>query len=224
MGLDWRPMAKPKPGFEERHKQIFRIIQGEEKLKELSFVDKLSGRRPITNEKLIEEFLDNTIETYETIKAPRVGYDEVANNWIKSKYLESDRSLTQEDFFKEYVGYYVIELAEEQDGVPVYIALGQDENVFRAQFLDDCKDLIGEELHTEAWGSKLADETLLYGEKLMSIADRVAKENQFEYLKEQRIPPELDEESLESKLHILFSAAKWLIFYGKNGHGFEADF
>jgi hypothetical protein len=224
MGLDWRPMGKPKPGFEERHKQIFRIIQGEEKLKELSFVDKLLGKRPVTNEQLIEDFLDNIIETYETIKAPRVGYDEVANNWIKSKYLESDKSLTEEDFFKEYLGYYVIELAEEQDGVPVYIALGQDENVFRAQFLDDCKDLIGEELHTEAWSSKLADKTLLYGQKLMSIADRVAKENKLEYLKEQRMPPELDEESLESKLHIVFSAAKWLIFYGKNGHGFEADF
>lgn len=124
----------------------------------------------------------------------------------------------------EYLGYYVIELAEEQDGIPVYIALGQDENVFRAKFLDDCKDLIGEELYVEAWGSKLGDETLLYGQKLMSIADKVAKENQLEYLKEQRIPPEFDEESLESKLHILFSAAKWLIFYGKNGHGFEADF
>lgn len=224
MGLDWRPMGKPKPGFEERHKQIFRILQGEEKLKELSFIDKLLGKKPVTNEQLIEEFLDNTIETYETIKAPRVGYDDVANNWIKSKYCESDKSLTEEDFFKEYLGYYVIELAEEQDGVPVYIALGQDENVFRAQFLDDCKDLIGEELHTEAWSSKLADETLLYGQQLMSIADKVAKENQLEYLKEQRMPPELDEESLESKLHILFSAAKWLIFYGKNGHGFEADF
>ena len=142
----------------------------------------------------------------------------------RQKYFETDKKLSQDDFFNEHLGFYVIELAKEQDGVPVYIALGQDENVFRAQFLDDCKDLIGDDLHTEAWGSKLADETLLYGQKLMAIADKIASENKLEYLKEKRMAPELDEENLESKLHVLFSAAKWLIFYGKNGHGFEADF
>ncbi|WP_207632863.1 hypothetical protein [Foetidibacter luteolus] len=224
MGLDWRPMGKPKPGFEERHKQIFRIIKGEEKLKELSFIDKLLGKRQITKEQLIEEFVDNIIESYETIKAPRVGYDEVANEWIKTKYQESDKTLSQEDFFKEYLGYYVIELAQERDGVPVYIPFMQDKNVFRAQFLDCCKELIGEKLYNEAWVSKLAEDTLKYGQALMAITDKISVENNLQYLKEQYIPPETDEDSLESKLHILFSASKWLIFYGKNGHGFEADF
>lgn len=76
----------------------------------------------------------------------------------------------------------------------------------------------------EAWESKLANETLNYGERLMLIADRLAKENNLEYLKTQRLPPDTDEESIESKLHIVYSLAKWLIFYGKNGHGYEADF
>ena len=58
----------------------------------------------------------------------------------------------------------------------------------------------------------------------MSVADKVAKENNLEHLKEQRLPPETDEDSLESKLHIVYSVAKWLMFYGKNGHGYEADF
>ena len=224
MGLDWRPMGKPKLGFEERYNQIFRIIQGIEKQKELSFLDKLKGKRVETREQLIEEFLDNCIKTYETIKAPRVGYAEVANEWIKSKYAGSDKSLSKEEFFKQYWGYYVIELAEELDGVPVYIAIGQDENVFRAQFLDDCKDLIGEELYNEAWGTKLANETLVYGQRLMTIADKVATENNLLYLKNQRLPPDTDEDSLDWKVHILYAAAKWLIFYGKNGHGYEADF
>ena len=58
----------------------------------------------------------------------------------------------------------------------------------------------------------------------MAIADKVAIENNLLYLKEQRIPPDTDEDSLENKVHILYSAAKWLIFYGKNGHGYEANF
>lgn len=38
------------------------------------------------------------------------------------------------------------------------------------------------------------------------------------------MPPETDEDSFEWNLHIVYSLAKWLIFYGKNGHGYEADF
>jgi hypothetical protein len=224
MGLDWRPMGKPKPGFEERYNQIFRIIQGIEKQKEPGFLDKLKGKKLQTKEQLIEEFFDNSIETYETIKAPRVGYDSVANEWIKSKYDETDKSIAEEDFVKQHLGYYVIELAPELDGVPVYIAMGQDENVFRGKFLDDCKELIGEDLYNQAWETKLAPETLLYGQQLMAIGDKVATEHNLLYLKNQRIPPDTDEDSLESKVHILYAAAKWLIFYGENGHGYEADF
>ncbi len=58
----------------------------------------------------------------------------------------------------------------------------------------------------------------------MPDAEKIAKERNLEYLKTQRCPPESDEETIESKLHIVYSLAKWLIFYGKNGHGYEADF
>lgn len=223
MGLDWRPMGKPKPGLEERYIQIFRILQGVEK-QELSFIDRIKGKKLPTKEQLLEEWFANQIPTYETIKAPQVGRDKIADDWIKEKYNESDKSVSLDQFIHDHHGYYVIELAGELDGVPMYIAMQQDRNVFRGQFLDDCKDIIGEELHSEAWGTKLADETLKYGQKLMAIADKTATENNLLYLKEQRMPPDADEDSLESKVHILYSAAKWLIFYGKNGHGYEADF
>lgn len=223
MGLDWRPMGKPKAGFEERFKQIFRILTDKEK-QELSLLDKLKGKKIKNKEELLEEWFEISEKTYETIKAPRVGRDKVADDWINEKYEETDKTISKEEFIKEYDGYYVIELAEELDGVPVYIAMGQDENVFRGQFLQDCENLISEDLLNEGWVTKFADETLAYGQQLMTIADQVASENNMLYLKEQRMPPDTDEESLESKIHILYAAAKWLIFYGKNGHGFEADF
>lgn len=223
MGLDWRPMGKPKPGFEERFKQIFRILTDKEK-QEIGFFDKLKGKKVKSKDELLEEWFDISDKTYETIKAPRVGRDKVADDWIKGKYQETDKAISQDEFIKKHEGYYVIELAEELDGVPVYIAMGQDENVFRGQFLQDCKDLIGEDLLNEGWGTKFANETLDYGQQLMTIADKIASQNKMLYLKDQRIPPDTDEDSLESKIHILYAAAKWLIFYGKNGHGFEADF
>jgi hypothetical protein len=223
MGLDWRPMGKPKAGFEERFKQIFHILTDKEK-QEIGLPDKPKGKKIKSKEELLEEWFEISENTYETIKAPRVGRDKVADDWIKEKYEETDKTISQEEFIKEYEGYYVIELAEELDGVPVYIAMEQDENVFRGSFLQDCKDLIGEDLLSEAWNTKFAEEALGYGQQLMTLADKFAFENNMLYLKEQRMPPDTDEESLESKIHILYAAAKWLIFYGKNGHGFEADF
>lgn len=223
MGLDMRPMGKPHPGFERRYEQIFWIIQGTEK-QELSLLDKLKGKKIISKDDLLKEWFENQIPPYETIKAPRVGRDKDADEWIKAKYLETDKKMSESAFIKEYEGYYVIELAKELDGVPMYIAMGQDENVFRGQFMQDCSDLIGEELVAEAWNTKLADEALDYGKRLMKVADKIASENNLEYLKAQRAPPDTNEDSVEWKLHIVYSLAKWLIFYGANGHGYEADF
>jgi hypothetical protein len=223
MGLDWRPMGKPKAGFEERFDLLFRLIQGTEKV-QLSFTDKLKGKRLPTREELIQEWFSIQIKSYETIKAPMVGRDIAANEWLKDQYAKSDKTLSFDEFEKEYDGYYVIELAEETDGVPMYVAMGQDRNVFRGQFLNDCEDLIGEQLHAEAWNTKLAEDTLRYGQQLLAVADKLALDNDLHYLKTQRDPPDFDEESMESKLHILYAAGKWLVFYGKNGHGYEADF
>ncbi len=223
MGLDMRPMGKPKPGFEERFKQIFWILQGAEKQK-ISLLDKLKGKKEFSKDELLKEWFENQIPSYETIKAPRVGRDKEADEWIKQKYLESDKSKSESDFIRDFDGYYVIELAKELDGVPMYISMQEDKNVFRGQFIQDCTDLIGENLVNEAWETKLADSALDYGKRLMAIADKIASEKGFQYLKDKRMPPDSNEERVESKLHIVFSLAKWLIFYGKNGHGYEAYF
>ena len=223
MGLDLRPMGKPKPGFEERFYRIFRILQGLETPK-LSFFEKLQGKKLQTQDELLQEWVEIQIPAYETIKAPRVGRDKEADDWIHLKYRESNRAQSEAMFTLEYAGFYVIELAKEINGVPMYISEGQDRNVFRGQFLNDCVELIGEDLVNEAWGTKLAPVALDYGNRLMHVADKIAKENDLEYLKTQRIPPDKDEDSIESRLHIIFSLAKWLTFYGKNGHGYEADY
>jgi len=223
MGLDMRPMGKPKPGFEKRFIEIFEMVT-QDKIPQPTILEKLKGKKAPTKDELLEEWFANQVQSYETIKAPRVGYDKEADEWIKSKYDELEQKPPLDDFLREYQGYCVIELAKEQDGVPVYVAMGEDENVFRGEFLRDCEDIIGEDLMSEAWDTKMAAETLEYGNRLMEVADNLAKQHNLEYLKSQRIPPDTDEDTMESKLHILFSLSKWLIFYGKNGHGYEADF
>jgi len=218
-----RPMGKPKSGFEKRFVEIFDMVT-KDKIPQPSFFDKLKGKKQQTKDELLQEWFANQIQSYETIKAPRVGRDKEADDWIKNKYNEVEQKLSLNEFLSEHNGYYVIELAKEEDGVPVYIAMGQDENVFRGQFLQDCIDILGKDLVSEAWNTKMADETLDYGNRLMTAADKLAKQHNLEHLKTQRVPPDIDEDTMESKLHIVFSLAKWLIFYGKNGHGYEADF
>lgn len=217
------PLGKPKPGFERRFAEIFEMLS-EDRFPKPSLFDRLRGKKLPTRDELLEEWFANQIESYETIKAPRVGRDKEADDWIRRKYDELDEKPPLDEFLKSHEGYYVIELAKELDGVPVYISLMQDENVFRGQFLQDCENIIEYELLYEAWNTKTAVETLDYGNRLMDAADNLAKQHNLEYLKAQRTPPDTDEDSIESKLHILFSLAKWLIFYGKNGHGYEADF
>lgn len=218
-----RPMGKPKPGFEERFDQIFRILQGKEK-DDRSFMDKLFGRKAIDKQALLQEWFAIQIPSYETIKAPRVGRDAEADEWIRNQYEQTDKAMSEADFIKQHEDFYVIELAKEPDGVPMYISFQQDENVFRGKFMEDCEDIIGKKLVGEAWDTKSAAETLDYGVRLMEAADRVALKHNLQYLKTQRNVPDTEPESMESKLHIVYSLASWLLFYGKNGHGYEADF
>ncbi|MGB1243192.1 MAG: hypothetical protein ACPG49_11765 [Chitinophagales bacterium] len=223
MGLDMRPMGKPKKGFEKRFVQIFNIIKGIEQ-QELSSFDKLQGKKLKTKKELLEEWFENQIPSYETIKAPMVGRDMDAHKWITERYEETEKEMPLDEFIKAHHGYYVIELATEKEGVPVYMSIMQDRNVFRGAFLNDCVDLIGEDLVSEAWESKLSSDALDYGNRLMNIANKIAKEHDMEYLRNQRVPPRSGENNMVNQLHIVFSLAKWLIFYGENGHGYGADF
>lgn len=213
MGLDMRPLSKPKAGKEQRFYELYSLIPSE-------------NLSPDQREQLLEEWFALGIPSYETIKAPQVGRDAQADAWLHEQYDADDNPDKPpfDEVYQDYQGYYVIELAPEQDSVPVYRAFGQDENVFRGQFLADCQELIGEDLFNEAWSNHLAEEAVDYAHRLIAAVTPAAQQHGLEYLKDQYEPPEAEPESLESQLHIVYSLARWLIFYGSRGHGYEADF
>ena len=213
MGLDMRPLSKPKAGKEQRFYELYSLIPSE-------------NLSPDQREQLLEEWFALGIPSYETIKAPQVGRDAQADAWLREQYDADDNPDKPpfDEVYQDYQGYYVIELAPEQDSVPVYRAFGQDANVFRGQFLADCQDLISEDLLNEAWSNHLAEEAVDYAQRLLAAVTPIAQQHGLEYLKDQYDPPEAEPESLESQLHIVYSLARWLIFYGSRGHGYEADF
>ncbi len=224
MGLDWKPMNKPHNGYEDEYRRLFNLLTGEEKQK-VSIIDKLKGKKEIDRDELLSQFLSISSTAYETLDAPQVGIDKEATKWAKSQFPNrNDKSQTLSGFLNQMHGFYVLDLVPECDGLPKYIAMHDEAHVFRAQFLKDCEGILGEEIFNRAYESKLAKETLEYANELMEIAEAYASTNNCLNLKEERIPPDVDEDSAEAKAHILFSAAKWLHFWSSRGHGMEADF
>lgn len=217
-------MNKPHSGYEVEYKRVFKLLTSEEK-QEIGFIDKLKGKKELSNDELLEKFLSISSTAYETLNAPQVGLNEEATKWAESQFEKrEDQSLTIDGFMQQMQGYYVLDLVAECDGLPMYIAMHDEAYVFRAQFLNDCENILGAELSEMAYESKLAGESLDYANRLMVVAEQYAKENNCVELMYERKPPETDEDSPESKAHILFSAAKWLIFWSSKGHGMEADF
>ncbi|GGK87757.1 hypothetical protein ACD591_19320 [Rufibacter glacialis] len=224
MGLDWKPLNKPLAGREEEYEDIFLTLSGKKKAN-TSILGSLFGKKQKSEEELLEQFLDISIPAYETLTAPKVGFDEKANEWAKSQFDQrTDKNQPLQEFLQEMHGYHVVDLVTEHDGIPVYIAPHYEPHVFRAQFLQICEQILGEEMMEEAYTSQLAPGTVDFGKRLMKIAEDYASKYNLQYLKEQRIPPDSDEDTPESKVHILFSAAKWLLWWGQRGHGYEADF
>lgn len=223
MGLDMVPMGKPKPGYEKRFEQIFNLLYDREQ-QSLTFLDKLKGKKVLTKEQLAQEWFDIQIPSYETIGAPMVGRDAIADQWIKEMYQNTNKDIGEAEFIKNHQGYYVIALAKHKEGIASYGSVVQDENAFRGQLLDKCDDLIGEKLVNEAWESKLAEEALDYGKRLFEAIDIVAKEKNMEHLKDPNYINETEVDSMETRVHFIYCLSRWLIFYGTNGHGYEADY
>ena len=224
MGLDWKPLNKPKKGMENEFKNLFEILDGRKKTK-LSFFDKILGKKSYNETEVQNRFFEISTTPYETLNAPRVGFDTKATEWAKQNFENrTDKAQNYEEFMKEMYGYWVVDLVELQDGIPTYIALHDEAHVFRGKFLDDCEKIMGPELYNEAYSSKLAEEAIDYGNRILSLANTYAKENNLEHLRNVRNPPDADEFSPESLVHILYSSAKWVKWWGERGHGYEAYF
>ncbi len=224
MGLDWRPLYKPEPGRERQFERLFNFLTGKQE-EVIPIWKKIIGRKPKTKEQLVTEMRSIAISPYKTLDAPQVGISESATIWGVEQYnLQEEKKGTIEAFLQELEGYYVLELVPPCDGLPCYIAFHDEAHVFRAEFLKGCEDILGPELITSIHESLMARDTIVLGNEIMAVADKYAKKHNCQNLKTQKAIPEVDEGTPQSKAHILYAAAKWLLFWGEKGHGFEADF
>jgi hypothetical protein len=157
MGLDLVVEGCAKPGHEDEWRQLIqRSFEDEE-----------------VSESEVARFREISTPGYERIDAPRVGQDPAADEWI----VKARNATTPEEIsavLKEYDGYYVVRLVK-CDGVPGYSNAGMyegaDETSFRGAFLNDCKDVLNEDLLNEGWNHKLPEDAVAYGKALLAAAE-----------------------------------------------------
>lgn len=227
MGLDWNPIGKPKPGHEEEFERLFYLLRDGpvangwfDKIKQLL--------RPMDRDAVTRRWFETQVSPLVTIQAPQVGHDPRADEWAKDRYKETPpKDKTEAEFLEELNGYYVVALAPASDGIPYYSngAAGYVEPYsFRAQFITDyCSDIVGDKLLEKCYRSCLAPGLASLGAELRACAETFASKHGISGIETVR-ELEADEDSLESKAHILFSAAKWCEYWSSRGHGLEADF
>jgi hypothetical protein len=225
MGLDWNPIGKPKMGYEEEFIEIYNLLNGS--VKNDSILNKMKNLFVKTDEdKLKERWFDIQISPFETINAPQVGIDVITNKWAEKQFnLNKDKYKSLDEFISDNYGYYVVELAKASPGIPLYSngSAGYVEYFsFRGEFLvNDCKDILPFKLIDECYNNHLSKELAMFSNNLYEIAKNYSIKNNIEHI-ENIFDVDYSEKSNESKAHILFSAAKWGMFWSENGHGNEA--
>jgi hypothetical protein len=212
MGLDWNPAPKAKPAHEQEFGELWR---------------KLHTKFCFFQDRKVRRFKEITLTAFETLGTPRVGFDLTATEWAHKEAFPKrvDKSLTEQVFVERMRGFYVLDLVPPCDGIPRYTnghAGGYVERYsFRGQFLKDCTEIIGKELLESGYDSKLPEDTVAYGGRLLEAASRFAADRSVDVTK---IHLAEEPESIEFQLNVVISAGRWCRFWGERGHWLEAYF
>lgn len=209
MGLDWNPLAKPKPGFEAEFEELFRRSP--------------NGSDGLTKDEL-ERFQTISSAPYELLGAPRLGLDPEADKWLLGRPTEQGDAEKFDQAREAMKGLWVLDLLPKCDGFPLYTNYGAYEGLerysFRGSFLRDAEHVLGPALLERAYQNQLAEGLSVFGDALLGVAREYAINSGVAHI-EHAPTVEFQEESPSSIAHILFSAAKWCRYWSSRGHGLE---
>jgi hypothetical protein len=176
-------------------------------------------------------FKEISIPGYQCIGAPQVGRDSAASEWI----LDARKANTPEEVaavLKEFDGYHVVRLVK-CDGVPMYSNGGSyegaDETTSRGAFLNDCRDVLSNDLLKDAWNHKFPEQAVAYGKRLLATADAVEASGRAPapgrtLLSRLGLSKEREPVAIAEQLDIVRSAGRWFVFWGERGHPVRAWF
>lgn len=237
MGLDWQPTARSKSGHEAEFESIYSHIHEDSPIevpprtKWGLFRDRRAeaAERKAILDAMEKRFGEIGIFPHEVVGAPQVGHDPAADEWLaKEVERRKKRNVDLPDLIAEMRGYYVVALAPESDGLPVYSngwipGSYCEPYTFRAQFLGGIDSWLDHDLIAEAWKNHRVLALLDYGRRLRAKAIEFADARGVsrEVLEVRKAKKrEIDAPALQA--HIVMSAAKWCQWWGERGHGMIA--
>ena len=199
VALDWEPLARPKPEHAEEFAALLARLQatGDE-----SVLDRM-----------------NAISTaaFETLGAPRVGFDDAADEWLRAKVGDDDFY----DMSMKMHGWYVLDLLPACDGFPFYSSHRGwpklDRYSFSGSFLMNARDELGALLF-EAFRYMSAEQLEDYGERLLACARRFARERRIMEVELVDLP-DFEKGSPEARAHVMFAGGRWCLYWARRGHG-----
>jgi hypothetical protein len=213
VGLEWEPLATPVRGYEDEFERLFH---------------KLAGTTGARRAQILEWFAKVAEPPFATIGAPRVGFDDSANEWLRARLEKSNRLDELDAIRTEMRGYNVLELMPPCEGFPVYSNHIIDDNLdrysFHAELLADESEELGTELFEQMYTMMLPIEHRDFGEKLLFVASRFAADNRLAESVELVREPIFPEGTIERRGHILFAAAKWSLYWSQRGYGLAVSY
>lgn len=189
--------------------------------------------RVFANDELLDadiaRFNEISTPAYENVGAPRVGYDAAADAWIiKAQQAQTSDEIAQT--LMQFHGHYVLQLVE-CDGLPVYSNAcfydGVDETSFRGSFLEDCTNVISDEILAQAWEHKVPEAALDYGRALLEAAyaaETSPREKRKSLLSRLSFSKPAATLPLQEQMDIVRAAGQWFMFWGERGHPIRAYF
>lgn len=177
----------------------------------------------------LARFNEISTPAYENVGAPRVGYDAEGDAWIiKAQQAQTSDEIAQT--LIQFHGHYVLQLVE-CDGLPVYsnacLYDGVDETSFRGSFLEDCTNVISDEILAQAWEHNLPEAALDYGRALLEAAhaaETSPREKRKSLLSRLSFSKPAATLPLQEQMDIVSAAGQWFIFWGERGHPIRAYF
>ena len=213
MGLDLVVEGCAKPGHEGEWHDLL----------ERAFSDSALSEAEVAH------FNEISVPGYQRLGAPRVGFDEAADEWI----IRARKAQTPDEVvaaLKEFSGYYVVRLVK-CDGVPAYSNggsyAGVDETSFRGELLKSCTNVIDTRLLDGAWEHKFPEAAITYGRELLAAAETAEKsprDARRNFLSRLRLTKSAEPVPLPEQLEIARAAGRWFVFWGERGHPIRAYF
>lgn len=214
MGLDWvLHKDKPKEGSEERFEELEKALRSE-------------GLSDKKRKKLEKELEEVSISAYSVLGCPRIGIDEAATNWFRSKLYPSNKEYAEkgaptdafvkywsrpvEEVLKDEIGKWVPELAGSKEGIASITGMLTSPLDFRGKVIGYC-DFVDSALQEEAYSDHTGEEAEDYGKRLEGCLQIQTKKMSSKTKKE-----------FHAEIEYVKSAIKWLKFWGGQGFGFYA--